>query len=100
MTYFRCDRSLEEVAAAWNRAGPHQWEMRESDQRDYILARIDGNKVRVYADPPEYEIDVTPPPEASPEQRLAERTALDEMFRKHLFPLVSAKENSRGGSRA
>lgn len=55
-------------------------------------AMVGGNKVRVYPDTPLCEIDVLTPVGTPREQELAERIALDEVFRKVLFPLVGATE--------
>ncbi len=93
MTYFRCARSVTELAKAWNRTGPYRWEIGDSyDRGDYLRAMAGGNKVRVYHDPPLYEIDVLTPVGTSKEQELAERLALDDVFRKVLFPPVGATE--------
>jgi hypothetical protein len=94
MTYFRCNRSVMELAQAWNRTGPYRWEIGDSyDRGDYLRAMVGANKVRIYHDPPLYEIDVLTPVGTSKEQELAERLALDDIFRKVLFPPVGATED-------
>ena len=93
MTYFRCRRSVEELLEAWNQAGPYRWEMGDNYQRgDYLRAMVGGNKVRVFHEPSFYEIDVITPVGTSKEQELADRIALDNVFRTVLFPLVGGKE--------
>jgi hypothetical protein len=93
VTYFRCDRSVEELTEAWNRTGPYRWEIGDSyDRGDYLRAMVGGNKVRVYHDPPLYEIDVLTPVGTSKEQELTERLALDDVFRNVLFPPVRGTE--------
>lgn len=60
---------------------------------------VGGNKVRVYVykAPPLYEIDVLTPVGTSKAQEFAERLALNDIFRKVLFPPVGATEElSRG----
>ena len=94
MTYFRCNRSVEDLARAWNKAGPYRWEIGDSyDRGDYLKALVGENKVRIYGEPPQYEIDVLTPVGTSEEKELAERLALDETFRKTLFPRVGATED-------
>ena len=50
---FACDRSLADILAAFNAAGPWQWDLHESAwYGDYLNARpLDGVRVRVHAYP-------------------------------------------------
>jgi hypothetical protein len=93
VTYFRCSHGVEDLARAWNTTGPYHWVIRESyDRGDYLKALVGENKVRIYCDPPRYEIDVLTPVGTSKETELADRLALDETFRTILFPQVGATE--------
>ncbi len=89
--YFRSDRSVGDLALSWNSRGPYGWEIRDSDiYGDYLLARVDGYKVRVYQqpDPSLYEIDVLSPVGASKAEEKAWREALDAVFENELIPAV------------
>lgn len=89
MTFFRSDRSVEDLARSWNAMGPYRWEIRDShDRGDYLLAVGDGHKVKVFHDPPHYEIDVIVRVGATKAEEEAWRNALDAAFRNELLPAV------------